>query len=105
MRQFNDVIRETRRTAFTKPLFRNEKSEYYNEDGTPCCIFGHVFDRLGVRRATVNRGGVVAVLDWELMGFEKPNSFQTFWVTQVQGRADAGESWILAVALTDATPM
>ena len=110
LRKFRDVISEARKVAMSDPLGRNVKPEY-STDGKPCCIFGHVLERLGVPVAAweLERLGynnwTFADLSWEDWGFEPPNAYQRLWVTHVQANTDNGDSWILGIAMADATPM
>ncbi|QBP29826.1 hypothetical protein SEQ_HALENA_42 [Mycobacterium phage Halena] len=109
MREFRDVIRETRKVALTNPLGRNVRPEYTKENGKPCCLFGHVLERLGVPVAQFElkllNNHTLAELPWSDWGFEPPNTYQALWTTKVQAGADNGEAWIIAIAMADATPI
>lgn len=107
MRKFRGVINETRRVAMTNPLGRNEAPEY-RRNGKPCCIFGHVLERLGIPVAKwelelLLNNYTLADLPWEDWGFEKPNEYQLLWITKVQANADNRDAWIIAIAMADAT--
>lgn len=109
MRKFKEVIGETRRIALTHPLNRNADSEYFNADGSPCCIFGHALDALGIAfdhdLSIEAYGSSIGELPWDLLGFEEPNDYQALWAVNVQTAADNGQAWIVAVATADATPV
>ena len=104
MRSFKDVIKETRRVAINNPLGRNENAGYANADGTPCCIFGHALRRLGFSPSELLTGmeDTILHLDWDGMGFEQPNRYESMWSSAVQWSADNGAAWIVAVARADA---
>lgn len=103
MKKFKSVINETRRTALMNPLSRNKDSEYFNEVGLPCCLFGHVFERLGIPASEVVEGYSVPDLPWEAWGFEKPNEYEAVWTSLAQTHADNGDVWIIAIAMSDAS--
>ncbi|ALA06558.1 hypothetical protein SEA_LUMOS_42 [Mycobacterium phage Lumos] len=105
MRKFKDVIAEARMVAMLNPLGRNENAAYTERDGEPCCIFGHVLERLGIGIASweVLNNFTLAELPWADFGFEEPNAYQILWTTKVQAAADSGDAWIIAIAMADAT--
>lgn len=84
------------------PLSRNKDSAYYNVDGSPCCIFGHVFERLGVDYGIVqSKSPSICGVPWELWGFETPTFHESMWVMEVQTRADQRKPWVIAVAMAE----
>lgn len=106
MRKFRDVINEARKVAMLNPLARNTGKGYY-EYGEPCCFFGHVLERLGLPVAkweiALFNTYTLAELPWLHWGIEEPNEYQRLWIAKVQAAADNGDSWIIAIAMADAT--
>lgn len=108
MREFKEVIDETRRTAIMNPLSRNADTAYFYTDGSPCCIVGHALDRLGVAGKHFSPGGVgsniytVGDLPWVVLGFTLPNDYQLQWLSAVQVAADGRAAWLKAVVGADA---
>lgn len=104
MRKFECVVREVRRTAVASPFTKNARAAYFNTDGSPCCIFGHAFERLGLSiavRENFNLWCSTVDLPWNRLGFESPTDFQANWCSRVQVAADQGRIWISAVARAD----
>ncbi|ASR87429.1 hypothetical protein SEA_NICHOLASP3_45 [Mycobacterium phage Nicholasp3] len=107
MRKFRDVINEARKVAMLNPLGRNTGKGYY-EYGEPCCFFGHVLERLLLPQVAkweiaLFNTYTLAELPWNHWGIEEPNDYQRLWIAKVQAAADNGDSWIIAIAMADAT--
>lgn len=83
------------------PLKRNAGLRYFNVDGSPCCIFGHVLERLGLPSLAGIENLSVDQLPWERLGVEPPNPREQQWVLMVQNRADQYSCWPMAVAYAD----
>ncbi|QXO14281.1 hypothetical protein SEA_CHASER_42 [Mycobacterium phage Chaser] len=105
MRKFRDVINEARKVAMLNPLGRNERAAYTKRNGEPCCLFGHVLERLGIGIAGWEPINDVTFADlpWSDWGFDEPNTYQLLWIAKVQANADNGDAWIIAIAMADAT--
>lgn len=103
MRSFECVTREVRRTAIANPLKKNAGLAYFNADGSPCCVFGHALERLGITVAAMNGKNYTPArfLPWDFWGFDKPSDYQMRWCDKVQFKADTNVIWLKAVVLAD----
>lgn len=81
----------------------NPRPENYNEDGTPCCIAGHVYDALNALPECMEGSVDALAEDGWLTEIEGWTDDAIAFLSQVQAFADAGMTW--ATALTDATDL
>lgn len=112
MREFKEVIDETRRMAIMNPLSRNAEAVYFHTDGSPCCIVGHTLDNLGITARYFTSGyftsglrimnHMVTNLPWTAWGFTLPEEYQMSWLFTVQTAADSKVLWPAAVLRADA---
>lgn len=108
---FSEVISRIRKLADEHPD-RVVGCDYFNEDGTPCCIVGNVISELGGVRygsSAVNAAGEKIVYEgtrsdlvhWKLLGVESPSNTERDWVYSVQKEQDNESTWRQAVDAVD----
>ena len=106
---FSEVISRIRKLADEHPD-RVVGCDYFNEDGTPCCIVGNVISELGAvpgpsrgevvsptGERVVGEGKSASSINWNVVGVENPTSKQIDWVISVQETQDERNTWSVAV--------
>ncbi|MBB3752420.1 hypothetical protein FHT44_004932 [Mycolicibacterium sp. BK634] len=112
LKPFSTVIEMIRELAEENP-HEVADCQYFNDDSTPCCIFGHVFAKLGAtpngrviqsatRRRVVAEGEGVYEIYWPALGIEQPSSFENQWAADIQDYQDTGSRWPDAIQKADA---
>lgn len=66
---------------------------YYEEDGSPACVVGHVFDRLGVSLNDIGYDNDMPFYTFSSELFPNISHTTEIFVSSVQRRQDAGLSW------------
>lgn len=82
------------------PLGHNTASVYVTAEGEPCCIFGHVLNKLNLLSSDQLKklnNYTFADLPWQEWGIESPSDYQRLWTLKVQSAADNGSIWGVAV--------
>lgn len=111
MKPFQWVIDRIKELAAEYPD-RIAQCRYFNSDGSPECIVGHVLHELGAEECNTVDGIYLAlngamlapidtladILPWEKLGVEKPTREQVKWVVRRQASQDRGDRWHEAVA-------
>lgn len=93
---------------------RVSEDSYFDDEGKPCCIVGHVLAELGAKPMSwdTEDGWPISNADnsvwfeasecskyipWESLGVECPSDRQNVWVRDVQIEQDFGKPWRDAV--------
>ena len=114
---YNWVVNEIRRMATENPD-KTAGDSYFNDDGTPMCIFGHMLHKLGAAPVEPDEDEVVAILnragdtvciegsaicdaEWEKLGVQYPSSYELSWSYHLQARQDEGGAWGEALRSAD----
>lgn len=108
MIKFSAVTNAMRIEALTNPLGHNQEPGYFTLTGKPSCFVGKALDRIGLtfdQFSPMLNGCAVNAINWTLFGIENPNTYQKMWAGIAQSAADAGDSYILALAKADAHPI
>lgn len=66
---------------------------YFEADGSPACVVGHVFDRLGVSLEDIGYFNEVSFYDFSDVVFPSISKTTEIFVSSVQRSQDAGLSW------------
>lgn len=101
MKPFQWVRDEIVHLAEENPDHRS--SDKYFSMGKPCCIVGHVLDKLGVssvglylvkETTPLMRNNLpVEDIDWQALDVEPPTDGEALWIKNVQERQDQGYPW------------
>lgn len=111
---FSRVIERVRKLANDYPE-RVAECEYFNNNGEPLCIWGHVFADLGCSLKIV--GGYlkevqsrlgekvvamdISIADWVAAGVEQPTRHEEEWARRTQENQDKPMAWGFAVGSVD----
>ena len=114
---YNWVVNEIRRMATENPD-KTATDSYFNNDGTPMCIFGHMLHKLGAApsepdeldivpilsrngETVISEGSTMRFIDWEQLGVHRPDHYEAVWSEHLQARQDEGGSWGEALRSAD----